>query len=373
MSLVSGPLSVSGSKILDVNGQPVRLTGVNWGGAQQDELLPGGLDKLPRGQIIERIIGWGMNSVRFPFALGTFVSNDGTLKTGLAKPSRVAANPDLADLTPGGVFYQLVDEMTAAGLYVFINQHLLYQGWCCATEDNNGLWYNDNWPSSTFTNVWLTIARRFAGNPLVGYDLHNEPRPATIGGKVLTPTWGSGNGATDMRQLYQNTVSRIRAVDRASLCFCEGLKYAQDLSAWKAHPVTGANVAVSAHDYPWFHRHADQSPQTKAEYYAQNDASFGYLSEQGIAPVWIGECGTGTDASVASLRGGWFPNFLAYAADRDVHWCWWELSATNVLGTQPSTNKVQVDPGAREGFGLMAGQDWRGSQTTVLDMLAPVM
>lgn len=375
MSLVSGPLSVSGSKILDSAGQPARLAGVNWGGAHQDELVPAGLDRLPRGEIIARIIGWGMNTVRFPFALGTFVNSNGSLKTAPAKASRLSANRDLADagLSPWQVYCQLVDDMTAAGLYVITNQHLLYQGWCCETDDDNGFWYNDNWPSSTFTNVWLMVAARFAGNPLVGYDIHNEPRAAAIGGRVISPAWGTGNGSADFRLMYQNTIGRIRAEDPDGLCFCEGLDFAQDLTGWAAHPVTGRNIVASAHDYPWFHQNADKSQQSQAAYFAQNDQNFGYLARQGTVPVWIGECGTNTDVADVTLQAGWFPNFLAYAAQRDVHWCWWELSATGVLGTVPAVNTVKVRNGQRESFGLMAGYDWGGSQVNVLSKLAPVM
>src|SRR5260370_29228976 len=126
------PLSVSGAQILGAKGSPVRLAGVNWGGAQQDGLLPYGLDKLPRTEIIARIISWGFNHVRFPFALGTFVNNNGTLKTGLANPAALAANPDLIGLTPWQVYQQLVADMTAAGLYVICNQMLLFQG--CAAQ-----------------------------------------------------------------------------------------------------------------------------------------------------------------------------------------------------------------------------------------------
>jgi endoglucanase len=366
------PLSVSGARLLGADGSPVSLgLGVNWGGAQQDELLPYGLDKLPRSQIIGRLLSWGMSHVRFPFALGTFVSNDGVLKGPAGKASRLTANPDLQGLTPWEVYCQLADDMTAAGLYVILNQHLLYPGWCCSQADCNGLWYNDNWPSSTFTNTWLLVADQFAGNPLVGYDLHNEPRPATIGGKLLTPSWGDGNAATDFRQLYQNTISRLRAVEGgiSHLMFCEGLAYAGDLSKAGAHPVTGANIVYEAHDYPWYH-----TGQTQAQYNAANDAGWGYLAAGGKAPVWIGEFGANTDVSTAAQDSGWLEWFLAYYASRPLAGaCWWELSATDVLGTEPTTNVVKAQPGAREGFGLMSGQDWAGSQADILAQLAPVL
>jgi endoglucanase len=369
------PLSTSGARLLGADGNPVSLgLGVNWGGAQQDEMLPYGLDILPRSQIIGRITGWGMSHVRFPFALGTFVRNDGTRKTGLAKESRLAANPDLIGMTPAGVYRVLAEDMTAAGLYVIPNQHLLHEGWCCSQADCNGIWYNDNWPSSVFTDTWIMVAQWFRDNPRIGYDLHNEPRPATIGGSLRTPAWGSnwaGSYPTDFRDVYQNTIGRLRAVelDISHLMFCEGLAYAGDLSGWGAKPVTGENIVASVHDYPWYH-----NGQDRAACYAANDAKWGYLLTQGKAPVWVGEFGLSTDMNTAAMQSGWLPDFLAYYGDRQpCGACWWELSATAVLGTEPVTNAVKMAPGGREGFGLMSGQDWLGSQTAVLDMLAPIM
>ena len=44
-----------------------------------------------------------------------------------------------------------------------------------------------------------------------------------------------------------------------------------------------------------------------------------------------------------------------------------------MLGTEPTVNVVKAVPGGREGFGLMSGQDWLGSQVDVLAMLRPLM
>ncbi len=367
MALITPPLSVSGANILDGHGNPCSLgLGVNWGGAQQDELLPYGLNRLHRSAIIGRIKGWGMSHVRFPFALGSFVNNNGTLKTGLAKASRLTANPDLQGLTPWGVYQQLADDMTAAGLYVILNQHLLHEGWCCATADNNGLWYNDNWPSSTFSHTWFMIAERFKDNPLIGYDLHNEPRPATVSGRTVTPTWGDGVWASDFRRSYQWHADQIHLRNPGALIFCEGLGYAADLTGAGGQPVTGPGIVYSVHDYSWFH-----NGQDRAAYYAANDRNWGYLTAQ--APVWVGEFGLNTDMPAAAISTGWLPDFLAYCADRKpCGTCWWELSATAVLGTQPVTGKVITQAGQREDFGLMSGQDWLGSQADVLAMLAPL-
>jgi len=363
------PLRTSGAKILGADGAPVRLAGVNWGGGQQDEGVPYGLDKLPRSEIFRRIAAMGLNHVRLPFSVGAFLTSKGSPVTAPAPLARLAANPDLQGLSSWEIFQVLVTDATAAGLYVILNQHLLWPGWCCADEDNNGFWYNDNWGALTFLACWKMIADRFAANPMVGYDLHNEPRKATIGGAVRTPTWGDGNGLTDFRLAYQVTIDKIRSADPDALCFCEGLSYASDLTGWRNHPVGRQNTVASLHDYSWFHNPLP----TQAAYDTAMDARGGYLTISDTCPLWIGEFGSNTDAPLASMRSGWLPLFLSWASRRPVHWCWWELSATAVKGTQPVTNKVKMQAGQREAFSLMAGQDWLGTQSDLLAMLAPIM
>jgi aryl-phospho-beta-D-glucosidase BglC (GH1 family) len=68
---IKTPLSVSGRFIVDACGNRVKLCGVNWAGAHQDDMAPGGLDYRHRDQIATQIAAWGFNSVRFPFALAT--------------------------------------------------------------------------------------------------------------------------------------------------------------------------------------------------------------------------------------------------------------------------------------------------------------
>jgi endoglucanase len=369
---IATPLSVSGRFIVDAAGRRVKLCGVNWAGAHQDQMVPGGLDYQPRQVIAEMLAGWGFNSVRFPFAALT-VTSGSPVPAGL-----VSANPDLVGKTPWQVYRACVAALTAAELKVIPNYHLLFPGWCCADDDGNGLWWNDNHPSSEFTNNWLDVATELADNPLViGGDLKNEPRNATIGGTVYTPTWGTGSNLTDFRAMYSNTASRIQAVAPGWLFMCEGLSYAGNLTAAAAHPVTPdkpGKVVYSAHDYSWYHNvAAGQPPQTPAQYAAQMDANSGYLLKDGTAPVWVGEFGCDNDKPATFTGPGWFASFAAWAKALDVDWCWWQVDGTMRKGTTPTTNVLQMSDGDRAGFGLFAS-DWSGPANRVqLEALQDLM
>jgi endoglucanase len=123
---VATPLSVSGRFIVDARKNRVKLCGVNWAGAHQDDMTPGGLDYRHRDQIAEQIAAWGFNSVQLPFALSTVTA------TAPVPASLIAANRDLKGRTPWQVYQACVRALTGAGLMVIRNCHILFRGWCCS-------------------------------------------------------------------------------------------------------------------------------------------------------------------------------------------------------------------------------------------------
>lgn len=337
------PLDVSGRYIVDATGARAKLLGANWMG-NLDPMVPGGLDILDRKSIARQITELGLNSVRMTFALQMFYTNTPVPN------SFLSANPDLFGMTPWQVYQACVKTLTDAGIMVIPNCHILHSGWCCSQADNNGLWYNSNWPESRFYNSWQTIATTFASNPLViGYDLKNEPRATP----TLTPSWGDGNPATDFKIAYEKAAGLIHAIDPDPLIICEGLNYASDLTHAVTAPIQADKVVYSAHDYSWFHT----SGQSYANYKTQMDNNGGGFLRDGTAPVWFSEFGVNQDNP---LGGGWVANFLQYAGEYDADVCAWVLDGTNHQGTEPTTNTVKVTEGSRQGFGLLSA-NWIGS------------
>ncbi len=247
---IATPLSTSGRFIVDAQGNRVRLAGVNWYGASEDLGVPAGLDTVHRDQLAETIAGFGFNSVRFPFSVWM------TQQTAAVPDQYLAANSDLSGSTPIQVYDACITSLTGAGLMVIPNCHLLDFGWCCSDQDDNGLWFNDRWTTATFTSTWQEVVKRYASNPLVvGMDVKNEPRPATVGGQLLHPTWGPGD-QTDFGAMYSTIGNVIHELNPHLLIICEGLGYATDLSGVASHPVKlaqGNKVVYSMHDYSWFH------------------------------------------------------------------------------------------------------------------------
>lgn len=386
---IATPLATSSRWIVDANGNRVKLAGCNWAGAHEDNMTPGGLDHLNRNTIAEQIASWGFNSVRFPFAVRTVTT------TSPVSPAGITANADLAGMTPWQVYQACVTALTTAGLMVIPNCHMLYSGWCCSAEDSNGLWWNANWPASLFFSTWTQVAETFAGNPLVvGYDVKNEPRPATINGTTYQPSWGDGNQQTDFRWMYETAGNLIHTADPDALVMCEGTNNSGNLTGVAGYPVnliTPNRVVYSVHDYPqgW------PANESQTSYINSQHASAGYITVTGepyTAPLWIGEMGLANDSMAAigagpmsygdglgagplsQTYGNWWSNFLAWAYTRaDLDWCCWHLSGTHVQGTQPSTNQIQYNAGDRCWDGLYS-QSWDGpANPAVIEALQAIM
>jgi endoglucanase len=368
---IATPLSASGRFIVDAHGRRVRLAGVNWYGAHEDDGVAPGLDRTHRRTLAATIAGHGFNSVRLPFSLWM------TEQTTAVPDRYLAANPDLSGCTPIQVYDACVEALTDAGLIVIPNCHILDPGWCCSESDGNGLWYNDRWPAAKFLAAWQNLAARYKSNALVAaMDIMNEPRRTRVGWRVLTPTWGTRH-KTDFAAMYVTVGNLIHEINPHPLIICEGLSYAADLTGVARHPVRldrPGKVVYSMHDYSWFH----PGGQSRLAYFDQMTRTGGYILRDQVAPLWIGEFGNDARSLAnfgrapspqAAPRAAWWNNIEAWLTENDVDWCWWALNPTQPKGTIPVTNQHRANWGDPEHLGLLA-PDWRAvANPGVLDIL----
>jgi endoglucanase len=372
---IATPLSTSGRFIVDAHGKRVRLAGVNWYGAHEDDGVPPGLDRTHRRTLATAIASHGFNSVRLPFSLWM------TEQTAPVPDQYLAANPDLSGSTPIRVYDACVEALTNAGLIVIPNCHLLDPGWCCSESDGNGLWYNDRWPAAKFIAAWRELAARYKSNSLVAaMDIMNEPRRTRVGWRVLTPTWGARH-KTDIAAMYTSVGNLIHEINPHPLIICEGLSYAADLTGVARHPVRldrPGKVVYSMHDYSWFH----PAGQPRRAYVDQMTRAGGFILSDQVAPLWIGEFGNNT-RSLANFgrapspqpvpQAVWWNNVEAWLTENDVDWCWWALNPTQPNGTIPVTNQHRSNWGDPEAWGLLA-PDWHSvANPAVLDILKSMM
>ncbi|HEX6471518.1 MAG TPA: glycoside hydrolase family 5 protein [Streptosporangiaceae bacterium] len=317
-SAPQGPLHTRKGQIVDANGQVIKLTGVNWFGAETGTFAPHGLWARNWQQMLDQIVSSGFNTVRLPY------SNE--LFDPASKPNGIdyKLNPDLKGLSGPAIYDKIVNGATGRGLMVILDQHRPDQ------YGQSNLWYTSKLSEQKWISDWVMLAHRYAGNPrVIGADLHNEPHGEA--------TWGDGNPRTDWRLAAEKAGNAVLAANPNWLVFVEGVDsyrgdgywWGGDLRGAQQHPVRLSKpdkLVYSAHDYGpgvfnqnWFQR-ADFPKNMPALW----DKHWGYLQRLGNAPVLVGEFG-GRKSTGNSAEAIWQNALFAYMKARGIsytYWCW---------------------------------------------------
>jgi endoglucanase len=345
----AGYWHTSGNQIIDSDGNPVRIAGVNWYGFETPDEIAHGLWVQDYRTIITDIKNLGYNTIRIPFSNQmvetpivpqnlAFTNNTGSI------------NAPLEGLNALQDLQLIVTYAGEEGLKVILDDHRSEAG---ESAEANGLWYTSTYTSQDWVNDWVTLAKMFANDPtVVGFDLRNEPHTPAGDTYAEGATWGTGNTATDVRLAYEQAGNAILAVDPGALIFCEGISeypdassstgydttwWGGDLQGVAQYPVvlsSSGHVVYSAHDYgpdlfqqTWFN-----SSTTPASLDAVWNMYWGYIYADDIAPIWVGEFGTDNTASdiestTPGSQGQWFESLVAYlTANQWMGWTYWALN-----------------------------------------------
>jgi len=342
----AGYWHTSGNQILDSSGNPVRIAGINWYGFETPDEIAHGLWAQDYHKIIDDMKNLGYNTIRIPFS--NQMVETPIVPQNLSFFNTGPINTDLKGLNSLQILDKIITYAGQDGLKVILDDHRSEAG---ESAEQNGLWYTSAYPSSAWVSDWTTLAKRYAGNPtVIGFDLRNEPHTPAGDTYAQGATWGTGDPNTDVRLAYQQAGNAIIAADPGALIFCEGIGenptasggtnstwWGGDLALAGQFPVTltsPGHVVYSAHDYgpslfqqTWFN-----SSTTPASLDAVWNGNWGYLYNQGTAPVWVGEFGTDNTASdvqstAAGSQGQWFSSLVSYiASNRWMGWTYWALN-----------------------------------------------
>jgi endoglucanase len=285
----------SGSQLVDATGTPVRMTGINWFGAETANYSPHGLWSRNYKDMLDQMAGLGYNTLRLPYSNQLFDAG--------SKPVSIdqVANPDLQGLSGLQVLDKIVAYAGTKGMRVLLDRHRPDSG------AQSPLWYTSAYSESRWISDWTMLAQHYKGNPtVIGADLHNEPHSIQGGGGAC---WGCGDTATDWRLAAERAGNAVLAANPDWLIVVEGVDcvsgtgdpqcgwWGGNLSGAKQFPVRLSKpdkLVYSAHEYAtsvfaqkWF-----SDPAFPANLPALWDHFFGYLQKQNIAPVLLGEFGT---------------------------------------------------------------------------------
>lgn len=229
----------------------------------------------------------GFNSMRIPYCNEMFRPESEV--TGVD----YYLNPDLVGLRPLDAMEKILNFAGSIGIRIIMDRH--------SAKVNNyagePLWYIEGdayYTEERFISDWEMIARRFKGTTVMGADLWNEPKQIS--------SWGSGVVEHDWHLAAQRVGNAILAITPEWLIFVEGIGtntwWGGNLHYVAQFPVVlnvPNQLVYSVHEYcldvdhtsSWFY-----DPTFPHNLYERWDYYFGYIFEQQIAPIWIGEYGT---------------------------------------------------------------------------------
>lgn len=369
----AGYWHTSGSQILDSYGNPIRIAGINWFGFETSDQVVHGLNTQDYREILRTISASGFNTIRLPYS-NQMVENP-------VVPTMVnttAINQDLAGLTSLEIMDKIIAQAGKDGLKVILDNHRSDAG---DSNEPNGLWYTSSYPETSWIADWTMLVKRYKnytdedGNPVViGVDLRNEPYRMVNGqptGSCWTGDASSGgcpitDTAHNWPQAAARAASAVLEANSNLLIFVEGVDCYSGSCNWEGGNLEGARdypvqmalssrLVYSVHDYgpevstqPWF-----RNDTTSALLEQGWSKHWAYLSDNNIAPVWLGEFGTGSaqseiDSTAPGSQGQWFSSLMNFLrVHQRVSWAYWAVNGEDPTGLLTANYTVPATRSAR--------------------------
>eukprot|EP00659_Diplonema_papillatum_P018777 gene18777-28992_t len=324
------PLSVNGTHTVDATGKRVKLSCASWPGAEEKLFVPMGLEWKTIDGIADLMVDWGLNCVQMPFSLEMVATNPVIDQANL-----VAMEPQLLNATALDVFSAVVEKLTRKGMMVILVNYVSAASHCCRATDGNGLWYSDEYPEERWLDLWEVMVRRHMDNPMVvGADLRNELRADDVGGVRVTPTWGSGDVATDWRLASIRAMDRLQALAPHLLMLVQGIDLAQNLTGVRDHPILDSDTLISNKRVYVSHFGYSSRYNTRESVVDLIEASWGYIfidaNASYAAPVLLGEFEFKHFAYF--LDTPYWVHLQPWLAFHDLPWGYYSVAGTNSGG-----------------------------------------
>jgi endoglucanase len=205
---------IQGNQLVDANGRPLRVLGVNRSGAEYGCVAPaeqrlGFFGGPTNARAIAAMKAWRINAVRLPLNEHCWLGINGA-------PARHSGARYRSAITA------YVTRLHKAGLYVVLDLHWNAPGKARA-NGQQPMADRDHAPA-----FWASVARAFKADPAVVFDLYNEPHDITWrcwrDGCVLPEGWRTAG--------MQALVDAVRSSGARQPVIATGIDWGTDLSAW---------------------------------------------------------------------------------------------------------------------------------------------
>ena len=206
-----GPFTTNDGQIIDKNGNAITFKGVSWFGFNNANHVVNGLWQSDFDTMLRQIKSLGFNAVRIPFDFD-FIFDSSIKPNGISSYCHGSpCNQDIPQDSALNTFQWVVKKFTDNGIFVLIDDHY---------EDNLYGTNQEKWISG-----WKKIAQIFIDNPMVGYDIYNEPDSHSL-------TWEGSSNGTAWSKGIMSAAEAIYTIDPAKLLFIEGTAQSALGSNW---------------------------------------------------------------------------------------------------------------------------------------------
>ena len=217
---IVGPLRTSGNKILDGNGNPIIFRGVVIARMNSNPAI----DVSPLSEAsFDAMLRWRVNQVRVSLGQQYWLSNECQYT-----PS-YATNVDT-----------IVNRITSRGMAVMLSLGRVTRKTCGKAD-------NARMADQASLEFWRQVAERYRSNPLVTFDLFNEPHDITW------DVWKWGGTITDKTITYQaagmqQMYDAVRSTGAQNLVYVSGNHWASK-DPFDGYFLSGYNIVYGKHAY----------------------------------------------------------------------------------------------------------------------------
>ena len=371
-------LHVEGDKIVDMAGNEVWLTGVNWFGYNVGSQVFDGVWSQNMHWCLELIADHGFNLLRVPMSTQILLQWKNHGSEGPLVKVNTYENPELTEEgVEGGtpkysldIWNQAVEWCKELGIKIMIDIH-------CATTASNGhqlpLWYDSSYSEDDWVEALEWVAETYKNDDtILAIDLKNEPHGKPEEGQFAK--WDNSNDSNNWKRAAERGAKAVLDINPNLLIMVEGIECYPDFSKgadWSTPSVDyahydepskifgawwGANfrgvrdypidlgkyqkqLVYSPHDYgpevykqKWFYLEESKTftRETLLDDYWRD--TWAFIAEEHIGPLLMGEWGGWVDAEHDKTGENvhWLQEIRDYMVDMHIHhtfWCFNENSS----------------------------------------------
>lgn len=237
-------------------------------------------------QDVDSLAKWGFNSIRVPMHYNLFT---------LPIEDEPVPNEQTWLTTGFTILDSLLDWCEANEMYLILDLHAAPGGQGANADISDydpskpSLWESDENKRKT-VELWRKLAGRYKNEPWIGgYDLINEPNWELPGG-------------VELRELYEDITTAIRATGDKHIIFIEGNWFANDFTGLT--PPWDDNMVYS------FHKYWDTNNENDLDWVLP-------MREEHNIPLWMGESGENSNT--------WYTNAVTLFENNNIGWAWWTM------------------------------------------------